>query len=162
MKSTFSVLLIALFSLFTHSVFAGDDYVIGIDEVRINISSSMDGSAAYMEIINYTKDKPVTLTQVSSEAASDVRLRHAGKSAKALANGETAAHTVIIKARSAEELSDDGYYVHLEGLVAPITEGQRIPLLLTFEHGDSYLVDAVAVKPGTHLHGDGSEAHSDH
>jgi len=162
MKTIFSVLLIALFSLFTHSVFAGDDYVIGIDEARVNISSSLDGSAAYMEIINYTKDKPVTLTQVSSEAASDVRLHYAGKSAKALANGETADYTVIIKARSAEEFSDDGYYVHLEGLVAPITEGQRIPLLLTFEHGDSYLVDAVAVKPGTHLHGDGSEAHSDH
>jgi hypothetical protein len=69
-------------------------------------------------------------------------------------------HVLAIEPGSAE-----GYYIHLENLTAPITKGQHAPLLLTFEHGDRYLVEAVAVNAGTHLHGDESdcyEAHKDH
>jgi copper(I)-binding protein len=164
MKTTLSFLLITLLTLYTGTAFAeGDKFVIAIDEARINISSSLDGSEAYMEIINYTQDKPVTLTRVSSEMAGNVRLHHANK--PVLVNGEATDHALTIKPASSEALSDKGYYIHLEELSAPITKGQRIPLLLTFEHGDSYLVDAVAVEPGTHLHGDESDgftAHSDH
>jgi copper(I)-binding protein len=163
MKTFTPFILMTLLALTPLSVFAEDsEFVIGIDGARINISSSLDESTAYMAIINYSKSKPVTLTRVESELAGNVRLHHASKPAKTLKNGEINDHVVTIQPGSAEALSNEGYYIHLENLKAPITKGQRIPLLLTFEHGDRYLVDAVAVEAGTHLHGDESDGYTKH
>ena len=166
MKNSLSFILVVFLILTTHFTAAKDDtFIIAFDDARVNVSASLDKTAAYMAIINYSKSEPITLTQVHSELAGNVRLHHADKPLKAIKSDTTNTNTLTIEARDEEELSAEGYYLLLENLTAPITEGQRIPLLLTFEHGDSFSVDAIAVKVGTHLHGDESEgysAHNDH
>jgi copper(I)-binding protein len=148
------VSLSALFLTLTLSTIVNaEEIVIGVAEARINTTTSSTQSTAYMQILNYSKEKSITLTSINSEMADEVTLLHP--------EGET----LTIGPGKAENFSDDGYTLLLEGLTAPIIEGQSIPLTLTFAHGDSYLINAVAVREGTHLHGsdsDGYTSHSDH
>jgi copper(I)-binding protein len=153
-STPFSISFLALLLPFTLPIIAhAEEIVLGVAEARVNTTTSSTQSTAYMQIVNYSKEKSITLTRVNSEIADKVKLLHPNEETLTIAPGK------------AENFSDDGYTLQLEGLTAPIIEGQSIPLTLTFAHGDSYIINAVAVREGTHLHGsdsDGYTSHNDH
>jgi copper(I)-binding protein len=150
-STPFSISISALFLTLTLSTIVNaEEIVIGVAEARINTTTSSTQSTAYMQIVNYSKEKSITLTRVYSEIADEVKLLHPKEKILTIGPGK------------AENFSDDGYTLQLEGLTTPIIEGQSIPLTLTFAHGDSYIINAVAVREGTHLHGSGSDGYTSH
>jgi copper(I)-binding protein len=145
--------IIGLLATLSFAVSA-ENILIEIEDVRINKSSSLDNSAnAYMHIINFSEVQVISLDSVSSTAAKSITFRHAPS------------ENITIEAGAALNMEPDNIHLRLEHLTHPITEGDIIPLRLTFSHGDTYLVDAVVVKPGTHIHQDtsgGSISHNNH
>jgi copper(I)-binding protein len=153
MKSITISCILTLFLGYTPTLFA-EDIIISIEEARVNATTGdATHSFAYMQIINFTENKSIELVSASSTAAKNVSLQ------------KMPSDTLIIEPQSAAYLDSDSYYIQLDEITSPIQEGSSIPLVLNFSHGESYLVDAIAVKPGTHLHTDGEgnrQSHLDH
>lgn len=127
----------------------GDSIVIGIAEARADTTTS-DTSTVYMQIVNYSKTTPITLTHVHSEIASNARLLHSSKQPLTIAPEKTA------------DIADEGHSIQLEGLKKVISKGDKIPLVLTFAHGDSYVINAIGMEEGSHYHEDATGGYIEH
>lgn len=144
---------------FTGSVTAQDTegkvdntITIGIAEPRAN-TTALNTSTVYMQIVNYSQKIPITLVGVSSDIADNAQVFHPENI------------PLTIPPQKAVNFSDDGYNIQLHGLKKPISKGDKIPLTLTFAHGDSYIINAIGIKKGSHYHEDtegGYTEHDDH
>ncbi len=151
MKNTLAFLYLMALPLLSINAIA-DDIIIEIEEARIHATSNMkNGSVAYMHIVNFSENRSIELTAASTHVAADLEILSP-------AGNQT---TILIEPGEAVNLEPKGYMIRLNQLQQPIIKGQKILLKLSFAHGETYLVDAIAVKPGTHLHEDGSQ-HKDH
>jgi copper(I)-binding protein len=145
-----SLSIIGLLATFSFTVSA-ENILIEIEDVRINKNNTVHNSAnAYMHIINFSETQTISLDSVSSPIAQKVTFHH------------TRSGNIAIEAGAALNMEPDNIHLRLEQLTHPIKEGDIIPLRLTFRHGDAYVVDALVVKPGTHVHQDTSGSRITH
>ena len=138
-------------SLYAVTVNASEDVVLVIEEARVNIAQAGEPSQAYMHIINYSEKKNIQLVEVSSQISKSTKLNQSPN--------------LLIPAGKSVELTADGIYIDLQQVTSPIKPGNIILLTLTFAHGDSYKIEAIAVRPGEHVHEDESGhkvVHSQH
>ncbi|MGS2716707.1 copper chaperone PCu(A)C [Eionea flava] len=151
---------LAIFTVifFTGSVIAQDTesktdntITIGVAEPRVN-TTALNASTVYMQIINYSQYTPITLVSVSTDIADKAQVFHPDNT------------PLTIAPQKAVNFSDEEYNIQLHGLTKRITKGDKIPLTLTFAHGDSYIINAIGIKKGSHYHetDDGYTEHDDH
>ncbi|MFT5116538.1 MAG: copper(I)-binding protein [Kiritimatiellia bacterium] len=120
-----------------------EEIIIGIEEARIDATQpGSNSSSAYMQIINFSETKTIELTSVNTDISNNVAIH------------QTPKEGLQIEAGAAAHLEPGGYHITLTQLKEPITVGSTIALTLHFAHGESYIVDAIVVIPGTHLHQD--------
>ncbi len=113
----------------------------------------------YMAITN-NGEQPITLISAATPAASRVTI-HRSRMENGLMGMEHLADGLVIPAGETVELKPRSYHLMLERLEAPLEEGQRIPLTLTFKDLEDIQVDLVVeglagVRDGAHeTHGSG-------
>jgi copper(I)-binding protein len=111
-------------------------------------------SAAYMTLTAATA--PDRLLSAASPAAAKVELHAHTLDAQGVAR-MIAVQAVEVTPGSPTELKPGGLHVMLMGLTAPLTEGQSIPLTLTFEKAGPVTLEVPVRAPGaapmTHSHG---------
>jgi periplasmic copper chaperone A len=54
---------------------------------------------------------------------------------------------ILVKAKGETKLAPGGYHVMMIGLVKPLSDGELVPITLTFEDGSTLKLDAPARKP---------------
>lgn len=136
------IVFISLIFSFSMPMLA-EDIVLEFEDVRINKGTN-NNATAYMHIINFSETQSVSLNIAKTNAAHTITLHKAPNKG------------IHIDAGDAFNMQEDNIHLRLENLIQVIHEGDVIPLELTFAHGETYIVDATVVKPGTHIHEDDS------
>ena len=145
MKSKLVLPLAAAFlSLAAGTAFA--DSGIKLDQAWARATpGAVKTGAIYLTITN-TSTTPDTLEAASTPAATTASL-HQMKTVNGVMEMRPVKALTIAPGKSVV-LAPGGYHIMLEGLKAPLKEGQTVPLTLTFAHAGSEQVTAAIAKVG--------------
>lgn len=130
-----------------------DDGGIRLDQAwaRATPGSAKTG-AIYLTVSN-TGIAPDTLTAASTPAADKAELHH-----MKIENGVMEMRPVpalaIAPGQSVVLEPTTGYHIMLIGLKAPLKEGDKVPIILTFEHAGTQQITASVAKVGAMRAGD--------
>ncbi len=110
-----------------------------------------DMSAGYMTIRN-TGAEPDTLLSVSSPAAGRIDIHETRMDAQGVMQMFPIAGGVTVPAQGEIAFAPGGLHLMLMDLAAPLTEGERVVMTLTFQRTGPVQIEAVVARPGGGAH----------
>ncbi len=145
MSRSLRTLLAGLF-LATGTAFAGDAVDIAVSDAFVRLPPPGQSiSAAFLTLSNSGDAKK--LVKADSPVANNVELHNHIHDGGVMRMRQVTA--IDIPAKGKVVLQPGGYHVMLIGLKAPLQDGQKVPLTLTFDDGSSKAVSAPVQGPQT-------------
>lgn len=123
-----------------------EDSGIRIDQVWARATPGAARTAAIYLTVTNVGTTPDTLTAASTPTADKSEL-HVMKMENGIMEMRPVASIAIAPGKSVV-LEPNGYHIMLVGLKAPLKEGDKVPLTLTFEHAGAQQVTASVAKIG--------------
>ncbi|MDX6748944.1 copper chaperone PCu(A)C [Geminicoccaceae bacterium 1502E] len=138
---------------FAHDFTVGD---LRIDHPWSRATSASQANGVAYAVIENRGEAADRLVSASAEVASKVEIHNNILDDKGVVRMRQVEGGIEIPAGGKLELKPGSYHVMMMGLQAPLAEGQRFPLVLTFEKAGETTVEVqvdAAVKGAADLHG---------
>lgn len=137
--------LLAALALISGAAVAGEAANIAINDAYVRLPPpGQNISAAFMRIDNSGDARK--LVKADSAVAGNVELHNHINDGGVMRMRQV--KSIDVPAKGKAVLQPGGYHIMLIGLKAPLKDGQKVALTLTFDDGSSKTVDAPVQRPG--------------